>query len=68
MPHPRIRCKHCDHIITVQEVDFPDRASFEDSDLSGVDTICPICGRLNVWSKDEVLNVNEIPLRAPQSR
>jgi phage FluMu protein Com len=63
MPHPRIRCQHCGHIITVQGLEFSDRASFEDSDLSSVHTFCPACEKLNVWNKDEVLNVSEIPVR-----
>lgn len=62
MPHPRIRCRHCDQVIVVPNMEFSDRQSFEDSDIFDVHTFCPHCGKLNVWNKDEVINANEFPV------
>jgi hypothetical protein len=63
MSQPKILCKHCGEIITVAGFDFPDRASFEDSDLLDVRSFCPWCEKENIWNKDDVINTLEFPKR-----
>ena len=63
MPQPKILCKHCGTIITAKGFDFPDRQSLEESDLLDVRIFCPFCEQENVWSKDEVMNILEFPVK-----